>query len=468
MPNIRKTLALLALALGACGEGASSQPAPLDRFTYPSGLALHTLGDGTRALVVVSSNFDLRYDPDEGGSVMIVDPDASSGDALVVRSAQRIASFGGAPAIVSGRDDPATAEVDPRCSGWTGSDQVLVPTRGANGLYRLGLADDGTLSCEGACRTDFEDDVVDPYAVAVACWNDGTPVAHAYVSHLGSTTTTGWLTRFDLLADGFPRERLSMASTATQNLAWDPARRRLYITSRFTLIGAAPLRWLDLAFPNAVLGATDLNAFLRGADTRGIALASPEPGTGFSRRAYVAARVFDQDLSLTFGARTPDVAGALIVLDISDDPAGHPLAQVTRIVPVGIGASEVHVLPGRATGQEIVAVTSDEGSVSLYDATRGSVVRVLAIASADTVAPGPFQPLEVEGAAPGPRDPAAYRGSERLFGEKPFALASELMQDGRIRLFVSSFDRGFIAEVQIDPGSPATAQVTKRFGRRQP
>ena len=40
--------------------------------------------------------------------------------------------------------------------------------------------------------------------------------------------------------------------------------------------------------------------------------------------------------------------------------------------------------------------------------------------------------------------------------------------DGRIRLFVSSFDRGFVAEVAIDPAFPAAAQVTKRFGRRHP
>ena len=469
MPNIRKTLALLALALGACGEGASSQPAPLDRFTYPTGLALHTLGDGTRALVVVSSNFDLRYDVEDGGSVMIVDPEASSGDNIVVRSAQRIGSFGGAPAIVSGRDDPTTPAVDPTCTSWTGGDQLLVPSRSANALYRIALGDDGALSCDDGCRFDFEPDLIDPYAVAVACWSlGGAPVAQAYVSHLASPSPIGFLTRFDLLAAETSRERLALSASPTQDMAWDPARRRLYVTSRLSTIGSAPLRWLDLAFPTVVVGQVDLNTFLRGADTRGIALALPAPGTGFSTRAYVAARVFDQDLSATFGGRTPDVAGALIVLDITDDFAGRPTSNVTRIVPVGIGASKVQVLPGRPSGQELVAVTSDEGSLALYDASVGSVVRVLAIASADSVAPGPFQPLEVEGASPGPRDAAAYRAGEKLFGAQPFALASEVMADGRIRLYVSSFDRGFIAEVHVDPAAPAAAQVIKRFGRRHP
>ncbi|HET7755610.1 MAG TPA: hypothetical protein VFK85_17020 [Anaeromyxobacteraceae bacterium] len=477
MPKICKTLAPLglALALGACGEGPSTQPAPLDRFTYPTGLALHTLGDGTRALIVVSSNSDLRYDVESGGSVMVVDPEVSSGDALAVRSAFPISSFGGAPAILSSRDESATAAVDPTCAQWPGSDEILVASRGANALYRLSLADDGTISCAADCRTVFGTDLIDTYAVAVACFDPGTgPVAQAYVTHLGSPNNVGVVSRFDLLSGSQASTSVQLAPTPTQDVVWDPARRRLYVTTRFATIGIAPMSWIDLAFPNVVLGTTDLNGFLRGADTRGIALAAPAPGTGFATRAYVAARVFDQDLALTFGARTPDVAGALMVLDITDDATGNPRARVTRIVPVGIGASQVHVLPlagGRVSGEEIVAVSSDEGSIALYDATRGTIVRVLATASADTVAPGPFLPIDItDPRAPesAQRDPAAYRVGEKLFGDKPFALASEPMADGRIRLYVSSFDRGFVAEVRIDPAAPAAAQVFKRFGRRQP
>jgi hypothetical protein len=474
--KIRKTLALLALALGACGEGASSQPAPADRFSYPTGLALHTLGDGTRALVVVSSNSDLRYDPDDGGSVMVVDPDASSGNFVAVRSVQRIPSFGAGLAIVSSRDEATTPAVDPTCPQWTGADQVLVTSRGANALLRIGLADDGALSCGDGCRVEFDADLVDPYAVAVACWNEaGGPLAQAYVSHLGSPGGQGFLTRFDLLAPDSARERLLLSSAPTQDLAWDSARRRLFVTSRFQTIGLAPLRWLDLAFSPVVFDQVNLNNALRGADTRGIALAAPAADTGFSTRAYVAARVFDQDLALTLGGRTPDVAGALMVIDVTDDRSGRPTSQVTRIVPVGIGASQVHVLPvpQRPAGQELVVVTSDEGSISIYDAAVESVVRVLAIASADSVAPGPFQPPEFEDPASVPvseipRDEAVYHAGEKLFGDSPFALASEQLPDGRVRLYVSSFDRGFIAQVQLDPAAPAAAQVTKRFGRRHP
>ena len=74
-------------------------------------------------------------------------------------------------------------------------------------------------------------------------------------------------------------------------------RRRLFSTSRFATIGLAPLRWIDLAFPTTVADQVDLNSFLRGTDARGIALAFPAPGTQFSTRAYIAARVFDQDLA---------------------------------------------------------------------------------------------------------------------------------------------------------------------------
>ena len=65
--HLRTTIlaAALAAALSACGPPPSAESAPLDRFSSPIALALSG-GD----LLVVSSNFDLAYDLDDGGSVI--------------------------------------------------------------------------------------------------------------------------------------------------------------------------------------------------------------------------------------------------------------------------------------------------------------------------------------------------------------------------------------------------------------
>jgi len=95
------------LSAVACRDNFPTVVPALDSFYYPVGLAVRQLPPtpsrpaGSSQLVVLSSNFDLRFDEREGGTVLVVDPDASSdtlsGGNLVVYPGGgfRMGSFGG-------------------------------------------------------------------------------------------------------------------------------------------------------------------------------------------------------------------------------------------------------------------------------------------------------------------------------------------------------------------------------------
>src|SRR5690242_19522005 len=111
---MRKLALLALLTAGACGQTPPSTPPPLDRFYFPTGLALAKLGNGDTALLVASSNFDLQYDTALGGTVIAVDVDATlaqgganpSGPLRPVipagaEGAKKIGSFSGELALVN-------------------------------------------------------------------------------------------------------------------------------------------------------------------------------------------------------------------------------------------------------------------------------------------------------------------------------------------------------------------------------
>ena len=101
MADFSKRIAALALVAAAgCRDSFPPLTGPLDRFYFPVGLAVRRLPAGNTALLVVSANFDLRYDFNVGGALMAVDPDASgnalAGDpTLAVLGGLNIGSFGG-------------------------------------------------------------------------------------------------------------------------------------------------------------------------------------------------------------------------------------------------------------------------------------------------------------------------------------------------------------------------------------
>lgn len=420
------TLAVAAaVALVGCGEPPSADPAPLDRFTSP--IALGLVGQD---LLVVSSNFDLSYDIEDGGSVIPVDVAATP--AALKGQGVRVASFAGELAVA-----------DAGACGLQAS-LALVAAREGNSLYRIAVGPGGALSCDAGCRVALPEDFQDPYGVAAVCRADdpATPDqdesrARAYVGFLRTASGRGQVVELDLRPGRAAAVRTrDVGQGPVRSFAYDALNDRLYFTS-IDSGSQAPLRWFELAGDCSIdasvaqggctLSAVDLSAYLRGLELRGIALSNPQPGR--TRRAYVAGRLFNVDLAASIGGRPAfDVGGVLLVLELVEGRSGVE-PRVVGVYDVGLGADEVKVLPVRPGLGDVVAVTaSDDGLLWLYDDEQESLVRAFG--------PDPSTGIPV-------------------LGRKPFALA--VRDDGATaRLFVSSFEDGFVTPLDVPLDAPWT------------
>jgi hypothetical protein len=474
LANFTRKLALLALgAAAACNDSPPSAPPPTDRFYYPTGLAIRHLAPagatdcvagsaGCRTqLIVASSNFDLRYDVANGGTVISVDVDETLAQRapgkgtpipLVNPKAVRVGSFGGELAIA----DPAT------CPELGGGPQALVTSRSEGALYRLDLDATGVSCPQGSeCKVQLETTLDDPYSVTLACGTfpaqagaQPQPQAYAFIGYLRTLAALGVLTRFDLNdASGTPSTHIDVSAGTAASAAFDAVARRLYVTSRFIGVGASPLRWLDLAAPGQGATVVDLDAQIRGTEMRGMALSTPDPADpARHRRGYLPLRLYDFDLAATIGRPPTDVGAALAVLDLSDPPGLPAAVKVLRVVPLERGANEVRVIP-RAAKRDLVAVTSsDEGTLTLYDDDTGSVARVFGLCGARDASPG----------ADPATDPSPCRSEDAgkpALGQQPFGLAVEPFTPADaavplVRLYVGSFDRSWVNVIEIDPLHP--------------
>ncbi len=439
-----RTLSLLALVLAmGCGADPRNDPAPLDRFTYPIGLAVHG-----QDLLVVSSNFDLRYANADGGSLLRV----ALGDAPAIQpGGLRIGSMGGEIAVV----DPATCPA-------LASPQALVTSRLENRLYRVGLGG-GTLDCGSACQVRFDDDVRlgDPYGIGVTCPTGGP--ARAWVGFLRTASTQAFIAAVDLGTG--ERQVFSVGNGQVRSFAYDADTQRLFFTSVATHL-TAPLGWIELGTgcdpalaENAggcVVRAADLWSFLRGAELSGLALSNPLPGQ--PRRIYVAVKVYDADLATTLGVRPGfDTNGVLMILDLVESAVGSLDVKLVRKLDVGLGAAEVKVLPrrpnvacndqngtpisGGCPQRDLVAITATEdGRFLIYDDEAGRMRDVFG------------------------RDPVT---GEPSVGRSPFGLAVQDLRaqpgtgDGNARVFVGSFLDDFVTAVDVPLSGPAPADFVR-------
>jgi len=476
-----RRIALLALAgLAACSESRPNTAPPLDRFYYPTGIALTKIANDHTGLVVLSSNFDLRYDAGDGGTVLVVDVEATlagapsdrgSPAALAVVGSSRVGSFGGQVAILDSTS----------CSTWGGrATRILATSRSQNALYAIDMAPEGTLACDPSsapCKVPLESTLGDPFGIAVACGSFPEPVgtteqegfvsepprAYAFVTYGQSANLEGWLSRLDMLA-GDPsatRKRLDLGLSQGYAAVFDQNSARLYVTSRFASVGFNPLRWFGVATPRldaelAPLGPStlDVGAVVRGSDSRGMAISSD--GT----RAYLALRMYDVDDATSFGGRpSADVSGALAVIDLREQPQGGPAARVLRVVPLDRGPTEVKVIH-RDGQRDLVAITStDDAALTLYDDEVGEIARVFGLF-------GRCDSESDNANAPPPCDPG-----KPLLGKQPFGLAVQPLTPtaSQARLFVGSFDRSWVNVIDIDPSRPQAApSAWTRIGPERP
>ncbi len=466
-----KFLALAALLAG-CGDIARDAAPPTDRFRFPVGLALRHLKASCTAapctcvagtpgcqtvLHVVSSNFDLTYDTDEGGTLIALRvPEPSERPATLGPrdlwdipdivpyrlGAVRIGSFGGEVSLLD----------EEHCAGWEtgaapGAPAAFVASRSRDRLYRLTLGNDGSLGCGDDCRTALDPDLRDPYGVTLACGGSGTGfAASVYVTYLSTPLNVGFLSELALKVP----DRLAAAKSpglqpainigldAARSAAFEPLSQRVFMTGAFSGPGYMPLRWLDLPYPPSSTNPpppVDLATRVFGAETTGIALSSD--GT----RAYVGLRLYDGYTAALVGGRTPDIGGALAVIDVTPAPTGGINGQLLSLVPVGVGPTEVRVIPRPGLADLVAVSCNGDGSVWLYDDASGLVPRVFGIDQAS---------------------------GTPLLGKQPAGLAVERRADGSVRLYVGSFGSHFVSVIRLDdPTDPRSAWVEMRLGMAQ-
>ena len=425
------------LALAACNEPVPDQAPPLDRFYYPSGLALATGTGGTPSLLVASSNFDLQYGPALGGSLIAVDPVASlgaAGGALTELGSEIIGSYAGGVAVA----DPAT------CPGLA-APVALVASRYTTDLHVVPLGPDGSLAAcpAGGCARPLDPDLLDPYAVAVACRADGARrtalVAYLTSPRVGAVVAgTAWVSELDLDDPARRLRTYALGIGPVVDMAYDAETDRLYAVGRFTgltaplfVVGLDPCRPGDTC-PDHSVFSTDLFPSYRGAELQGIALSNPVAGE--ARRAYVTARVYDPDLAAALGGRPGfDVGGVLLVLDLTDGTAGEPGARILRAVPVELGPGQVRVLPPRAGLRDLVVLSSQtSGTISVYDDETGAVVRQVSL-----------DDLGIPEA-----------------GRQPFSLAVRDLGTSA-DVYVAAFDQSTVSVLHVPLDAPAAADLVR-------
>jgi hypothetical protein len=303
----------------------------------------------------------LRLDAPAGASRLAITPGLGA----------RIGSFGGEIAVV-----------EPGRCGRAATDPALALTTSRTGraFYELSSTATG-VECGAGCERSFADDprLFDPYGVDVSCPEGGPN--RAWVGFLRTPLGLSYIASIDLQTG--VRKVASVGYGAVRSFAYDPVGDRLFFTS-INAAGTAPLRWIqlsggcDIELPESAGGcpvrATDLWSFMRGAELAGIALSNPSPG--LPQRIYVAARIYNADYSDSTGVRPGfDVAGVLLVLEVGQALNGDLAIRLVDSFNVGLGASEVRVLPSRGSGvRDLVAITaSEDGLLWIYDDEMGAM-----------------------------------------------------------------------------------------------
>jgi hypothetical protein len=449
------TVALLALA--ACGEPSSVRRSPTDRFVFPSAVALTARQDGGAALVVASGNYDLTYDGADGGTVISVRPELAAdggsarpgGGALVkLGEGANVASFTGELVVADAATCPGygTAARPP---------EALVTTRFADQVWRLPLGLDGSLGpCPGgACTLPVEPLLHDPFGLALACRPDGQRrsafVGYLRTARLGGPGLGGWIAQVDLDDSAAASRTIQVGDAALSGMAYDGASDRLFVLAQPFL--SAPVYLVDLttcplglaACPEPAVTLFDLATAQAGLDLQSIALSNPQ--AGLRRRAYVSARVYDPSLAAIIGVRpAADIGAVLLVLDVEENGFGRPALTLLRQIDVGLGVSQVKVLPVRppvagVPQRDVVVVSSaGEGVVTVYD---------------DDLDLARYIPLDSTSGAP-------------EAGRSPFGLAAQLLPgatpaDDVARVYVAASQAGVVGIIDVPLAQPDQARALR-------
>jgi hypothetical protein len=299
-------------------------------------------------------------------------------------------SFAGPVALVDGAS----------CPSWTPGSvgfraEAFGASRYTRKLYRFPVGQDGSVApCQvrdGPCQLELDTTLSDPAPLGVACRADGSRRS-LFVAYLRApalsiyTSNTAWLSEFDLGDLTSAPRTFALSPGPVGDMAYDALTDRLYAVGRYAGL-TAPLNILELhphgsadaAWQTPRIQTVDLYSALHGAELVGIALSNPQAGR--QRRAYLSVRVYDEGYAAAIRYRPNfDVGGAIMVVDLGEDLLGQPTARVQAVVPIGLGAGAIRVLPVRpGLGDLVVVPSSGDGSIQVYDDEAGAVVRVISV-----------------------------------------------------------------------------------------
>jgi hypothetical protein len=476
--RIPKIVALLAFLMATgCTDSYPVQEPPLTVLAYPVGLALRQVAPspaapaGSTQLVIINSNFDLRFNEQSGGTVLVVDPDLSQdtalGGELALLGSARIGSFGGevtladAACLPGWPDCPSQCTplaADPFVSG--GGAKLIVASRSNQTIYRMQMSADGSLECGASCPYVLPIERLDPYGVSTACsQRGGTTGAYAFVSHLRSSNNIGWLSRVNLLADDDVLG-LVLGADSTYTSVFDKVSDLVFVSTSLGTVNAS-FRWFN---PLVSLSAVDgfavpdysgpvFSNFLPGATARDMALSSD------GRFLYVTVQVYDLTLALQTGTFLTQ-GGALAIFDLAPSAYAEPRMALLGVARTCLGAGQIRRLPARAGKADLFAITCDfEGSMALYDSDAGTVVRYVGL-SPDTGLP--VLGREPFGLAVEPIDPS--RATVPVPGSGYEASPCGPGRDCD-RIYVGSFFDNWVNVLEVDPDRPNQVALVKRIGK---
>ncbi|MBI2373097.1 MAG: hypothetical protein HYV07_03780 [Deltaproteobacteria bacterium] len=442
---MKRILSLFVLA--GCVDDIPGQPPPLDQVHYPVGLALVA---GDARLLVVNSNFDLRYGagsllslPVEGSYALAKQSTVESPIDRLPEDTYgvRIPSFGGEVAVIPGPSGAVTA---------------AVPSRGKNLVTFVDVGRDGGLSCSTAgadalagidCSAAhvIETRGIDPYAVSLVAGTRALAVGHlrADVGHPALS-----LFDLDVLASRKAAEAAGQAlpsaalTSTTSDLAgvaglvsFGQAEGELVMAAaRFS--GGVPVTTYrvsasDEGLAMAPVARLSLGSLTGATELRGLALSADRT------RAYVAMRVLESS-----GGAGPTLFNSAIAV-IRIDGAALSLASVIEVGDE-IGAP---ALLERGEQRFVYAPDLRTGSIYVLDA-RSDALLVASVIRGYRTRPGDGELLHVGWLS----TPAAI-----VFASLP--------SENKTLAFVSNFANSTLAVIDASSEDPREHVLVGRLGR---
>jgi hypothetical protein len=440
--NVRVLALVLAAAiLQACAEEVAEPMAPSDRFYFPISLATTRLADDSTALLVASSNFDLRYSAASGGTLLSVDPTEVGGAVVSHGDVARIGSYAGGIAVA----DAETCAVD--------TSAVLVASRYDDVVRRYTLdRTTGALTCGAGCERSAPVGFDDPFGITVACPGSSRLAYVAYLdppaSAAAGTRGGAWISEIDLAPGGGTRE-IDLGEGPVRSMAYDAAHDRLWVATRsegtkallHSVILSDPRFAATAPSPSEAVHTVDLAQWIEGAELRSIAVASG--GT----RLFLTARLYSVVAQATLGYRPiGDIDGVLIVLDVQEGGVGG--APIVTLSPgdihsIGPGVGDVAVVRRASGGDLAVATSSTDGALFVYDDATGALLK-------------PYG----RGADGAP-----------VLGDRPLAVAVDQTLSplsATADVYVASFGDHLVDHFQISTSAPAATPTLTRIGGLAP